>query len=96
MATAEDARAMLIPEPDFVIGINNRNLKTFQTSEAVTLELAENVPDRERLVAESGLHSADAIRRLWSRGIRRYLVGEAFVTAPSPVAKVREFVRACA
>jgi indole-3-glycerol phosphate synthase len=75
-----------------LIGINNRNLKTFETSEKVTLELAEMVPDRDKLVAESGLHSPDAIRRLWHQDIRRFLIGEAFVRAEDPEATVRSFV----
>lgn len=79
-----------------LIGINNRNLKTFDTSEAVTLRLAEKVADRTRLVAESGLRKAATISRLWQQDIRRFLVGEAFVSSTDPESTVRLFVQASA
>lgn len=77
-----------------LLGVNNRNLKTFDTSESTTRELASLVPDRSRLVAESGLHSAEAIQRNWAEGIRLFLIGEAFVRAEDPAARVSEFVGA--
>jgi indole-3-glycerol phosphate synthase len=75
-----------------LIGINNRNLKTFETNEQVTMDLAECVPERAKLVAESGLHSPAAISRFWDCGVRRFLVGEAFVRSADPAATVASFV----
>ncbi len=90
----EDEIKRALDHVDFdLIGVNNRNLKTFHTSWEVTLELAEQVPDRTKLVAESGLHSPDAIRRLWSEEIRRFLIGEAFVRSDDPEATVRSFIQ---
>ena len=87
-------RALDLVDSD-LIGINSRNLRSFETSEEVTLKLAKLTPDRDRLVAESGLHNPAAIRRLWEHGIRRFLVGEAFVKSEDPEATVRSFVSSC-
>lgn len=75
-----------------LIGINNRNLKTFDTRTEHTIELAVLVPDREQLVAESGLRSPDDISALRQHDIHRFLVGEAFVRHDDPAAAVRSFV----
>jgi indole-3-glycerol phosphate synthase len=73
-----------------LIGVNNRNLKTFDTSWQLTLELAELIPDHSKLVAESGLHNREAIQALWDNGIHRFLIGEALVKSGDPVAKLGE------
>ena len=77
-----------------LIGINNRNLKTFETSIEVTLKLADLIPDRSKLVAESGIHSPETIARFQTEGIDRFLVGEAFVKSDKPVEFVNSFVNA--
>ena len=68
-----------------LIGINNRNLKTFETSIEVTLKLSDLIPDRSKLVAESGIHSPEVITQFQNEGIDRFLVGEAFVKSDNPV-----------
>lgn len=76
-----------------LLGINNRNLKTFSTSWQRTIELADLVPDRSKLVAESGLHTADVIRSLWGKDIQRFLIGEAFVKSDDPAATIDSFIQ---
>jgi indole-3-glycerol phosphate synthase len=94
--TAEEVRRTLLHVPFDLLGINNRNLRTFTTRTETTLELATEVGDRDLLVAESGLHTPEALGRYWRSGIKRFLVGEAFVRSPDPAATVAAFVHAAA
>jgi len=73
-----------------IIGINNRDLMTFKTDLAATLELAPLVPDRCLLVSESGIFAAYQIKQLAAAGVDAVLVGEALVTSPDIGLKVRE------
>ncbi|MBS3977919.1 MAG: indole-3-glycerol phosphate synthase TrpC [Syntrophomonadaceae bacterium] len=73
-----------------IIGINNRDLKTFRTDLKTTLEMAAMVPDHCLLVSESGISTADDIRRLAAAGVDAVLVGEALVTSKDIGQKVRE------
>ena len=73
-----------------IIGVNNRDLRTFNTDTSVTKELAELVPRGKILVSESGIVSAEDVRSLKKLGVHAVLVGEALVTAPDVGAKVRE------
>jgi indole-3-glycerol phosphate synthase len=75
-------RALDIPAS--MIGINNRNLRTFETSLDTTLRLRERVGDGRLLVTESGIHTPDDVARLRSAGIGAFLVGEAFMRAADP------------
>jgi indole-3-glycerol phosphate synthase len=75
-----------------LIGINNRDLKTFDVSLDVTARLAKLVPDNVILVAESGITSASDVRQMGMLGAHAVLVGEALVTAGDALDKqVREF-----
>ena len=78
-----------------LIGINNRNLKTFATSESNTREIAHHIPDKGKIVAESGLKTPESVKRLWDEGIRRFLVGEAFIASSDPANTVKNFVTCC-
>ncbi|WP_263706070.1 indole-3-glycerol phosphate synthase TrpC [Shouchella tritolerans] len=69
----ESLLAVFTPE---VIGINNRNLKTFQTSIAQTEEIAKMVPKKALLVSESGIHTPDDIARVKKAGANAVLIGE--------------------
>ena len=75
-------RALKLPVP--MIGINNRNLKTFQVSLNTTLALMRAVPKDKMIITESGiLHPAD-VTLMQANGINAFLVGEAFMRAPEP------------
>jgi indole-3-glycerol phosphate synthase len=79
-----------------IIGVNNRNLHTFETSLATTERLAERLAahtppaDRPVLVSESGIHSAAHVAKVRAWGADAILVGEALVTAPDIGARARE------
>ncbi len=73
-----------------LIGINNRNLHTFQVSLETSQELRPLIPAEICVVAESGIHSAADVARLAAINIQAVLVGEALVTAADTAAKVRE------
>lgn len=81
-------RAHLLRTP--LIGINNRDLRTFTTDIEVTLGLLTDVfPDRT-VVTESGIHSPEQVARLRERGVHAFLVGEAFMGYPDPGARLTE------
>ncbi len=73
-----------------LIGINNRDLRTFKTDLAVTEQLAPNIPAGRVVVSESGISSRDDVRRVGEAGASAVLVGEALLTAPDVGAKLRE------
>jgi indole-3-glycerol phosphate synthase len=75
-----------------VIGINNRDLHTFQTDLAVTEALAPQVPPGKVLVSESGISGHGDLLRLRRAGVHAVLVGEALVTSPDVGLAVREFL----
>jgi indole-3-glycerol phosphate synthase len=75
-----------------LLGINNRDLATFETTLETTERLAPHVPRSALLVAESGIHSATDVRRMVGAGARAILVGEAFMAAPNPGAALRELL----
>ena len=73
-----------------IIGINHRNLKTFEMDTSLSLRLRPLIPEGRIIVAESGINSAEDVLPLKQAGINAVLVGEALMTAPDPGAKVRE------
>jgi indole-3-glycerol phosphate synthase len=73
-----------------IIGINNRDLRTFHVDLATTERLAPLVPPGTTIVAESGIVTREDVRRLEMCGVHAVLIGEALVTAPDPGAKIRE------
>lgn len=76
-----------------IIGINNRDLRTFRTDIMTTLKLAEFVPENCVLVSESGISSEEDVKKLAEAGVDALLVGEALVTSPNIEAKVRELIK---
>ena len=81
-------RALAIPAP--LLGINNRNLRSFETSLDVTLGFLEQIPDDRIVVTESGIHTVEDVALMRSRGVNVFLVGEAFMKAPEPGEKLTE------
>ncbi|HGX93629.1 MAG TPA: indole-3-glycerol phosphate synthase TrpC [Candidatus Tenderia sp.] len=75
-------RALALPVT--LIGINNRNLRTFDVSLQTTLDLLESIPDDRIIVTESGIHSAEDIALMREHNVNTFLVGEAFMRAPEP------------
>jgi indole-3-glycerol phosphate synthase len=78
----ELARALKLKTP--LVGINNRNLKTFDVSLETSLTLLKDVPANRLLVTESGIHSRDDVLRMGAAGVNAFLVGEAFMRAADP------------
>lgn len=79
---AELERALKLKTP--LLGVNNRNLKTFEVSLQTTLSLVKEVPADRLLVTESGIHSREDVLRLGAAGVNAFLVGEAFMRAADP------------
>jgi indole-3-glycerol phosphate synthase len=79
---AELERGLRLKTP--LIGVNNRNLKTFEVSLDTTLALRAQVPADRVLVTESGIHNREDVLRMGAAGISAFLVGEAFMRAPEP------------
>jgi indole-3-glycerol phosphate synthase len=67
-----------------LVGINNRDLRTFQTRLETTLDLLDRVPEGKIVVTESGIGSPDDVRPLLEQGVSAYLVGSAFMSAAEP------------
>jgi indole-3-glycerol phosphate synthase len=75
-----------------MIGINNRDLKTFSTDLGVTLRLAKRIPSDKIIVSESGIAKRDDVKRLLEAGVHAMLVGESLIKAQNAGAKMRELV----
>ncbi len=82
----ELARAAALPGR--LIGINNRNLRTFEVSLETTLGLLDRVPEDRLLVTESGILAPEDVARMRRHGVNAFLVGEAFMRAPDPGAEL--------
>jgi indole-3-glycerol phosphate synthase len=79
---AELDRALKLKTP--LVGINNRNLRTFEVSLETTLSLRQEVPDDRLVVTESGIVSTEDVKRMREAQIHAFLVGEAFMRAAEP------------
>ena len=67
-----------------LIGINNRDLRTFRTSLDTTLGLLQRIPTGRIVVSESGIRVPEDVKRLKDQGVPAFLVGEAFMRADNP------------
>ena len=76
-----------------LVGVNNRNLKTFDVSLDTTINLLQHVPEGVVLVTESGIHSREDIERMHEAGVHAFLVGEAFMRAEDPGAELKALFR---
>lgn len=77
-----------------LVGVNNRNLKTFETSVETSLRLVEQIPDTFVKITESGLHDAATMLTLFRAGYDGFLIGEAFMKTEDPVAALATLVTA--
>ena len=82
-------RALELGDRAELIGINNRDLHTFEVNLETTLRLANAVPDDKVVISESGIYTGDDVRRLRDASVYAYLVGEALVVAEDPSAVLR-------
>jgi indole-3-glycerol phosphate synthase len=78
----ELARALQLKTP--LVGINNRNLRTFEVSLDTTLDMIKDVPEDRILVTESGIVSASDVQKMREAKVHAFLVGEAFMRAADP------------
>ena len=67
-----------------LIGINNRNLRTFETSLNTTIDLLAQIPENRIVVTESGIHAAEDVRLMKENDVHSFLVGEAFMRVEEP------------
>jgi indole-3-glycerol phosphate synthase len=73
-----------------LVGINNRNLKTFEVNLQTTLNLKAMIPDDKIVITESGIHTQADVQLMLDNDIYAFLVGESFMRADSPGQKMRE------
>jgi len=89
--SAELERALKLRTP--LIGVNNRNLRTFDVSVQTTIDLRAQVPADRLLVTESGIATRDDVAKLRAAGVHAFLVGEAFMRADEPGEALAELFR---
>ena len=77
-----------------LLGVNNRDLRTFHTTIETSERLVRLVPPHVTVVSESGLSRSEQLSRLEAQGVRAFLIGETFMAAPDPGAPLREMVEA--
>jgi indole-3-glycerol phosphate synthase len=75
-----------------LIGINNRDLKTFSTDLGITERLAKRIPSDKLIVSESGIHKRDDVVRIFEAGAHAMLIGESLLRAKSIEEKIRELL----
>ncbi|MDW8107923.1 MAG: indole-3-glycerol-phosphate synthase, partial [Armatimonadota bacterium] len=78
-----------------LIGINNRDLRTFEVSLETTFRLLRYIPNGITRISESGIETAEQVQRLCKAGVHGILVGETLMRADDPVAVVQEWMEAC-
>jgi indole-3-glycerol phosphate synthase len=73
-----------------LIGINNRNLRTFETSLSTTIDMLDRIPADRIIVTESGIHTRQDVQLMRDHDVHTFLVGEAFMKATDPGKKLAE------
>ena len=75
-----------------LVGINNRNLRTFETSLQTTVDLLGDIPDDVIVVSESGLHKRQDIKMLRQHHVNTFLIGEAFMRCDDPGEALKKLI----
>ena len=88
----EELEKSIMPSID-LLGVNNRNLKTFEVSLETSRVLASQIPDDFVKISESGLSDIQSIKELQSLGYQGFLVGENFMKTPQPGVAARDFIK---
>jgi indole-3-glycerol phosphate synthase len=89
--TSEELRRVLWTGAK-MIGVNNRDLRTFRTSLKTSERLIAEAPRDRIMISESGLQNSKSLRHLRALGFRGFLIGEALMRAPDPEAALRDFI----
>jgi len=89
----EELHKSIMPSLD-MLGVNNRNLKTFDVSLETSKVLSEQIPNDFVKVSESGISSIDAIKELQPYGYKGFLIGEKFMKTDNPGQSALEFIKA--
>ena len=77
-----------------MVGINNRNLKTFEVDLAASIKLCNSIPDNYLKVSESGISDPETVKMLRKEGFRGFLMGENFMKQPDPAKGLENFIAA--
>jgi indole-3-glycerol phosphate synthase len=88
----ETELALALGFDDAIVGINNRNLHTFETSLETTYRLLDHIPPQSLVVTESGIRTRGDIAAMRARNVHTFLIGEAFMRSPDPGAELAELV----
>ena len=88
----EELHKSIMPSLD-MLGVNNRNLKTFEVSLETSKSLSNSIPDNFVKVSESGISSVNAIKELQPHGYKGFLIGENFMKTDNPGAGATEFIK---
>ncbi len=75
-----------------LIGVNNRDLKTFEVDLRTTLRLRKQIPSTVKVISESGIRNSQDVRLLREAGVHGILVGEVLMRSPDPAAKIKELL----
>jgi indole-3-glycerol phosphate synthase len=75
-----------------IIGVNNRDLRTFRTSLETSERLIAEAPPDQMMISESGIQNPQSLRHLQTIGFRGFLIGETLMRAPDPEAALRDFI----
>lgn len=87
-----DAMLALDLKTPVLLGINNRNLRTFETRLETTLELLDGIPAGYDVITESGIGAPADVQRMLAAGVRRFLIGESLMRQPSPGDALRALI----
>ena len=88
----EELQKSIMPSLD-MLGVNNRNLKTFEVSLDISKSLSSQIPDEFVKVSESGISNIEAIKELQPFGYQGFLIGENFMKTDNPGASATEFIK---